>query len=57
MIRQKIIEVVDQIDLEKSDWKSDLWILMMGIDHEKIHFETTSAIMKQLPIEDIKPST
>ena len=28
----------------------------MGIDHERIHLETSAAIIRQLPIEKIKPS-
>ncbi len=30
------------------------WIIMMGIDHEKIHLETSSVLMRQLPIKMIK---
>lgn len=29
----------------------------MGIEHEKVHFETSAAIIRRLPIEKIKPSS
>lgn len=32
---------------DNSPW----WALFMGIEHEKIHFETSSVLMRELPIE------
>ncbi|WP_392531002.1 5-histidylcysteine sulfoxide synthase [Nostoc sp. C117] len=31
-----------------------LWALMMGIEHQRIHIETTSMLIRQLPIERVK---
>eukprot|EP00127_Corallochytrium_limacisporum_P005128 Clim_evm34s199 gene=Clim_evmTU34s199 len=36
------------------DWSSPYWIVAMGIDHEKIHLETSSVLMRQLPISEVK---
>ena len=33
-----------------------LWIVMMGIEHERIHLETSSVLMRQLPLSLVKPS-
>ena len=33
------------------DWNSDLWIILMGIEHERIHFETSAVIIRKLPVE------
>ncbi|MCH1931123.1 5-histidylcysteine sulfoxide synthase [Shewanella sp. A25] len=30
---------------------SPAWIILMGIEHERIHLETSSAIIRQLPLE------
>ncbi|MDY6782944.1 MAG: 5-histidylcysteine sulfoxide synthase [Cyanobacteriota bacterium] len=34
--------------------ESPLWALMMGIEHQRIHFETSSMIIRQLPVEKVK---
>jgi 5-histidylcysteine sulfoxide synthase len=31
-----------------------LWALMMGIEHQRIHFETSSMIIRQLPTENVE---
>jgi len=35
---------------------SALGVIMMGIEHERIHFETSSVIMTRMPIELVRPS-
>ncbi len=36
------------------DWDSPLWIIMMGIEHERIHLETTSVLIRELPLNMVK---
>lgn len=36
------------------DWDSPAWVILMGIEHERIHLETSSVLMRQLPIEWVK---
>ena len=36
-------------------WDDPMWIVMMGIEHERIHLETTSVLIRQLPIELVQP--
>lgn len=36
-------------------WDSPLWIIMMGIEHERIHLETSSVLIRELPLEMVKP--
>ena len=31
------------------------WAILMGIEHERIHVETSSVIIRQLPLEDVQP--
>lgn len=33
---------------------SPLWALMMGIEHQRIHVETSSMLIRQLPVEKVK---
>jgi 5-histidylcysteine sulfoxide synthase/putative 4-mercaptohistidine N1-methyltranferase len=35
------------------DWESPFWAIMMGIEHERIHLETSSVLIRQLPIEEV----
>ena len=36
---------------QNSPW----WIILMGIEHERIHIETSSVLHRQMPLECIKP--
>lgn len=36
------------------DWTKPLWALMMGFEHEKIHLETSSVLMRELPQHLVK---
>lgn len=37
------------------DWESPAWVILMGIEHERIHLETSSVLIRQLPLEWVKP--
>ena len=58
--RQKVREVVLKV-LQNStttqikDWHCDLWMILMGSEHERIHFETSAVIMRQVPLDMIAP--
>ncbi|NQV70172.1 MAG: 5-histidylcysteine sulfoxide synthase [Pseudohongiella sp.] len=58
--RNQVRDIVDNfiqttaIDLPVA-WEDPLWIVMMGIEHERIHLETSSVLIRQLPIEFVKP--
>ncbi len=34
-------------------WESPWWAIMMGIEHERIHLETSSVLIRQLPISQV----
>lgn len=36
-------------------WDSPMWIILMGIEHERIHLETTSVLIRELPLELLQP--
>ena len=36
-------------------WNDPMWIIMMGIEHERIHLETSSVLIRELPLEHVKP--
>lgn len=33
-----------------------MWLVMMGIEHERIHLETSSVLIRQLPLDQVTPS-
>ena len=35
------------------DWANPFWAIMMGIEHERIHLETSSVLIRQLPIDQV----
>jgi len=50
-----VSELIDILPLtlpitEDSPW----WVIMMGIEHENIHLETSSVLIRQLPFEDVR---
>jgi 5-histidylcysteine sulfoxide synthase/putative 4-mercaptohistidine N1-methyltranferase len=57
--RDQTRQIVDQFirDCDFSlpiDWNSPMWIILMGIEHERIHLETSSILMRELPIDMVK---
>lgn len=36
-------------------WEDPFWIIIMGIEHERIHLETSSVLIRQLSISLVKP--
>lgn len=36
-------------------WESPAWVVLMGIEHERIHLETSSVLIRQLPLAWVKP--
>ena len=36
------------------NWDNPFWVILMGIEHERIHVETSSVIIRRLPIEMVR---
>jgi len=36
------------------NWDSPFWAVMMGIEHQRIHLETSSVLIRQLPIDQVQ---
>jgi len=50
-----VSEVIDTLPLELPiTWDSPWWVIMMGIEHENIHLETSSVLLRQLSLKYIK---
>jgi 5-histidylcysteine sulfoxide synthase/putative 4-mercaptohistidine N1-methyltranferase len=35
-------------------WENPFWAIMMGIEHQRIHLETSSVIIRRMPIERVR---
>lgn len=49
IVKNIILDVIERSSPEIK-WDSDAWVIMMGIEHERIHLETSSVIIRRLPI-------
>ena len=57
--RAKVRELVDELIMTVPltlpiKQNSDMWIILMGIEHERIHIETSLVLHRQMPIEATK---
>jgi 5-histidylcysteine sulfoxide synthase/putative 4-mercaptohistidine N1-methyltranferase len=58
--RNRTREIVDRF-IRSADftlpigWDSPMWIVLMGIEHERIHLETSSVLIRELPLRLVKP--
>ena len=51
-VYETILNLIDEVELNLPIMPKDpLWALMMGIDHSRVHFETSSMLLRQLPVE------
>lgn len=51
-----ILDVIDNAPLKLPvTWDNPFWIIMMGIEHERIHLETSSVLIRQLPLYEVVP--
>lgn len=56
-VRAAVNDLIDSVEFSMPiDWQSPLWPVMMGIEHERIHLETSSVLIRQLPIEAVVSS-
>jgi 5-histidylcysteine sulfoxide synthase/putative 4-mercaptohistidine N1-methyltranferase len=52
--KELILNVIDTAPLNLPvKWMDPFWIIMMGIEHERIHLETSSVLIRQLPLEEV----
>jgi 5-histidylcysteine sulfoxide synthase/putative 4-mercaptohistidine N1-methyltranferase len=55
-VRETVDLVIKTIPLTVPiTWHTPAWALMMGMEHARIHLETSSVIIRQLPIQYVSP--
>lgn len=50
-VRHLVEQFIQQMPLTLPiGWDSPAWVILMGIEHERIHLETSSVLIRQLPL-------
>ncbi|MCH9813421.1 MAG: 5-histidylcysteine sulfoxide synthase [Epsilonproteobacteria bacterium] len=56
-VRAVVNELIDTLPLTLPiSWELPFWTIMMGIEHERIHLETSSVLIRQLPLHLVSES-
>jgi 5-histidylcysteine sulfoxide synthase/putative 4-mercaptohistidine N1-methyltranferase len=54
LVKEAVLDLIDNTPLHLPiDWDNPFWIVMMGIEHERIHLETSSVLIRQLPLDQV----
>ena len=54
-VRGRVDEAIRTMPLTMPiDWDNPFWVILMGIEHQRIHLETSSVIIRRLPIEMVR---
>ena len=54
-VKQIVLDLIDNIEFTLPiNWDSPMWIILMGIEHENIHIETSSVLLRELDIKFLK---
>ena len=55
-VRAKVDHLIRTAELTLPiTWESPFWIVLMGIEHERIHLETSAVLIRELPLQHVKP--
>ena len=54
-VREFVDDLIRKLPLKLPiTWENPFWAFMMGIEHQRIHLETSSVIIRRLPIEEVR---
>ncbi|KAA1176132.1 5-histidylcysteine sulfoxide synthase [Marinobacter salinexigens] len=55
-VRESVLELIDTLPLTLPiNWESPWWPVIMGIEHERIHLETSSVLIRQHDLDKVRP--
>ncbi len=53
-VKKVVLDLIDTTELSLPiQWQDPFWILLMGIEHERIHLETSSVIIRQMDLNKV----
>ena len=51
-----VVHLIETLPIQVPiNWEDPIWIILMGIEHSRIHIETSSVLIRQLPLDVLKP--
>lgn len=53
LVNDVILHRLPLEDDSEINFAHPFWVIIMGIEHEKIHLETTTCLIRQLPLRTI----
>ena len=54
-VKSIVLDLIDNMEFTLPiNWESPMWIILMGIEHENIHIETSSVLLRELDIKLLK---
>lgn len=54
-VRATVLEIIEQAPLSTPiDWQHSWWSILMGIEHERIHLETSSVLIRQHALDYVQ---
>lgn len=54
-VKKLVLELIDNLPLTLPiTWESSWWVILMGIEHERIHIETSSVLHRQMPLRYLR---
>ncbi|WP_339799395.1 5-histidylcysteine sulfoxide synthase [uncultured Marinobacter sp.] len=55
-VRAAVLNLIDTLPMSLPiNWQSPWWPIVMGIEHERIHLETSSVLIRQHPVSWVRP--
>ncbi len=56
-VRRMVCDLIDHAPLQSPiDWQNPWWAIIMGIEHERIHLETSSVLIRQHALKYVRPA-
>lgn len=56
-VRDVVLDLIEHAPLQMPiDWNNPWWAIVMGIEHERIHLETSSVLIRQHQLQLVQPS-
>ncbi|RXK00987.1 methyltransferase [Arcobacter sp. CECT 8986] len=50
-VKEVVLDIIDNLEFTLPiNWDSPMWVILMGIEHENIHIETSSVLLRELNI-------
>ncbi len=51
-VKKLVLELIETLEFTMPiNWDSPMWVILMGIEHENIHIETSSVLLRELNIK------